>query len=147
MMNRSFLLSCVAAAAVVVVSAIAADTPRPASSEASKQLESLLQERRDTCRKLVEYVESQRRTGQVDIPSWIRASNQLVEAELDMAKTKAERIALRQKLVANLKQAEEFAEARDKMGFGLDTAKTSLETKAARLKAEIELAREQLSDK
>ena len=146
-MNRSFLLACVAAAAVVVVSAIAADSPRPASSEASKQLESLLQERRDTCRKVVEYVELQRRGGQADISSWIGASNQLVEAELDMAKTKAERIALRQKLVANLKQAEEFAEVRDKVRWGLDIHKTLLETKACALKAEIELAREQLSDK
>jgi hypothetical protein len=145
-MNRKFLVLVVAAAAAVVLSAIAADSPRPESSEASKQLESLLQERRDTCRKLVEYVELQRRNGQVDIPSLIGASNQLVEAELDMAKTKAERIALRQKLVANLKQAEEYAEGRNKMGFGVDTAKTFLETKAARLKAEIELAREQLSD-
>jgi hypothetical protein len=147
MTKRRLLLTCAVAAVTVIASAIAADLSPSKPDEASRQLESLLKERRDTFRKLVEFVEVKHGRGEVDLPALIRVSNQLLDAELDLAKTKAERITLLQKLVANLRRVEEDAESRHNVGFGLNSFEALSEAKAARLKAEIQLVREQSSDK
>jgi hypothetical protein len=122
----------------------AADPPASQNNETSKQLESLLKERRDTLRRLVDILDAQHRQGfggqeQEDVVLY--ASNELFDAELDLATTKTERIAIREKIVANLRQVEKRAEMR----VGVTTAKKSLEAKAARLKAEIQLLREKES--
>jgi hypothetical protein len=146
-MKGSLFFSCAVAAAVVVISAIAADVPPSTPADAVKQLESLLQERRDTLRKIVEYVQAQEKTGAFDLPDAIRVSNELIEAELELATSKAQRIALQQKFVANLKRIEQFLQRSAEVGRGTDATKKHLEAKAARLKAEIQLAREKLGEK
>jgi outer membrane protein TolC len=97
-------------------------------------------ERRETLRQLVKAAEQHYRSGNTTLPSVIRASNLLLEAELEAAKTKAERIALYEKMVENLRELEKVAEAGYKAGVRpMDDV---LEARAARLKAEIQLARE-----
>jgi hypothetical protein len=129
---------------IVVASAIAADWPASRHDGASAQLESLLKERRDVVRKLVEIVNRRYQTGMVTQESVILASNLLLDAELELARTKAERIAVCQKLVGNLRQLEQAAEARHERTMG--SADDVLKAKAARLKAEIQLVRENAED-
>ena len=133
------LLCCAIAAAVVVAAAVAADAPESPPAESSQKLQSLLNERRDTLRKLVDATESKYRSGEATLDSVLRASEQLLEAELDLAETKAERIAVREKLVANLRQREEYA--RGLHANGRATLESLLQVTAARLKAEIQLLR------
>lgn len=109
--------------------------------------EALLKERRETLRQLSQEVEQRYRSGLATLDSVIRASNLLLEAELDLAKTKAERVALCEKLVANLRQLETILESKHKVGAqGGETANV-LDARAARLKAEIQLAHEKEGDK
>jgi len=75
----------------------------------------------------------------------LRASELLLEAELDLAETKAERIAVRDKLVANLRQREEAVLARYRIGA--EQYDSVLQVTAARLKAEIKLLREQSGER
>ena len=135
------LLCCAIGAAVLLGAVVAADAPESPPGEATTQLQSLLKERRDTLRKLVDAVESRYRSGGVSVDSVLRASEQLLEAELDLAETKPERIAVYGKLVANFHEREQAARA----GYdtGTATLESLLEVTAARLKAEIQLLREQ----
>jgi hypothetical protein len=143
-MSRSLLALCALATVVVVISAVAADAPPPVSpDDPAKRLESLLQERRDTLRKVVEYVDQQAERGLVDPSALAQASNQLSEAEMELAKTKAEQIAILEKRVANLSRTEAIYEKMARLAYGKDITRTHLEAKAARLKAEVELVREQ----
>jgi hypothetical protein len=143
--QRPFLLLCPMVAAIVLVSAAGADPPLPQQNETAKQVESLLKERRDTFRQLVDMLGQQHRAGIVTEVSVLRATDQLLDAELDLASTKAERIAIREKLVANLRKLEKLIEGMVQAGVrGADapTIEDALRAKAARLKAEIQLLRE-----
>ena len=148
---------CSIVVAAMIAPAIAADPPASTQKDASKQevaskqgeaseqLESLLKERRDTLRQLVETLEGQWRAGLTDgqLPI-LHARNELLDAELDLAKTREERIAAREKMVANLKVIEKAAEMQQRMGT--TTPDTLLRAKAARLKAEAQLLREKTCD-
>ncbi len=112
----------------------------PDPSDAKK--ESLLKERRDTLRELVRLTEARYRSGRATLDFVIRASNQLLEAELDQAKTKAERIAIYDKLIANLRELEKILEARQKVGAPGGDMADLLDARTARLKAEIQLSQE-----
>lgn len=128
--------------------AVDADSGRHALAiRAEPRKDSLLKERRDTLRQLAQDVEQCYRAGRATLDSLIRASNLLLEAELDLAKTKAERIAIYEKLVANLRQLEKAAEARHQAGAPGGGVSEVLSAKADRLKAEIQLAREKEGDK
>ena len=71
----------------------------------------------------------------------IRASNQLLDAELELAQTREERIGIHKQRVRNLKELEEYARQRQRAAqVSVDKV---LEARAARLGAEIELLREQ----
>jgi hypothetical protein len=147
---------CSIVVAVMIAPAIAAEpasTQKEASKqeaaskqgEASERLESLLKERRETLRQLVETLEGQWRAGLTDgqMPA-LHAKNELLDAELDLAKTREERITVREKMVANLKVIEKTAEIQQRMGT--TTPDTLLRAKAARLKAEAQLLREKTGD-
>jgi hypothetical protein len=139
--KRLLMLLCPIGVAIVIASAIAADPPVPGQDEASQQLEFLLKARRDTLRQIVNLLEAERRTGgRATEEPILRASNQLLDAELDLASTKAERIALREKVVTNLQQIEKITAAQ--VGFGVRKPEEALQATAARLKAEIQLLRE-----
>jgi hypothetical protein len=136
-----FLLCCAMGAAVVVGFSFGADPPRSSPEGGTGQLQSLRKERRDTLRKLVDAAESKYNSGKATLECVLRASELLLEAELDLAATKTERIAVREKLVANLRQVEKAAQMRHHAGVA--PIEESLQAKAARLKAEIQLQCEQ----
>jgi hypothetical protein len=138
----TFLLCCVAGAASVVDSSAGADPPKSTADEAGpSQLLFLRKERRETLRKLVDAAESKYNSGKATLDVVLRASDLLLEAEMDLARTRAERIAVHEKLVANLRQVEKATQLR--CDAGTAPIEESLEAKAARLKAEIRLKYEQ----
>jgi hypothetical protein len=144
--KRSLLIVCPMLVAAVVALAIAGDAPQAQQAEISKQLEALLRERQETLGKIVEILDARYRRGiggEDTAVNLTHAKAQLYDAQLDLAKTKDERIAIREKIVANLREVERRAEARVQ-GGGADALlqKSLLEAKAARLKAEIQLLRE-----
>jgi hypothetical protein len=154
--KRLLSLLCVVVA-VTIARTIAADPPAPeqkaaskqeaalTQDQASKQLEALLKERRDTLRQMVENLEVGQRSGTgITELSVLHARNELLDAELDLAKTREERVAVREKMVANLKVIEKAAEMQYRMGT--TTPETLLRAKAARLKAEAQLLREKTGD-
>ena len=143
--KRLLLLLCPVGAAIVIASAIAAEPPVPQQDEASKQLESLLKERRDTLRQLVTFLDGRLLVGKASKESVIRASNQLLDAELDLARTKAERIAIHEKLVDNLRGLEKIIESG--AHYGTRQLDDVFSAKADRLKAEVQLLREKIDDK
>jgi outer membrane protein TolC len=138
--KRLYLSLCSIGLVVVAAWAIAAEPPAPQQSAASHPLQSLLKERVDTLRHLVEILDAQSQSGVVTKETVILASNQLLDAELELAKTKADRVALHEKLVGNLRRLEEFANGQYR--DGRCTLDGPLRAKAARLKAEIQLLRE-----
>ncbi|MEN6497741.1 MAG: hypothetical protein ABFD16_25865 [Thermoguttaceae bacterium] len=145
MRRTSLLLLCVLGASLLASVAVGDDSPGARRAEATapdaaKQLQSLLEERRDTLRKLLKHVESQHASGNATEVAVIRASNQLIEAELELVRTKPERIALFEKIVDNLRRAEQWTEARYEAGRC--TWEDALAAKAARLQGEINLVRE-----
>jgi outer membrane protein TolC len=103
-------------------------------------LEDLLRQRRQTLRTLVDVAEKHYRTGRVPFDVVVRASNDLWEAELALAKGKEERLRLRAKIVENLRKLEDLVQARFQLGK--TTLDEVLSAKAARLKAEILLLAE-----
>ena len=122
-----------------------ADPPKSTEQEVGPgQLQSLRKERRETLRTLVDAAESKFNSGKATLDSLLRGSELLLEAELDLAETKAERIAVHEKIVANLRQVEKAAQMR--CNAGVAPIEESLEAKAARLKAEIQLKCEQTGE-
>ncbi len=111
-----------------------------AGEETAAALERLLSQRRDTLQELVDFVELQYREGHAQLDAVVRASESLIDAQLDLAVDKSERIALRERRVENMKRLEELAKA------SRDVARVNnaevLSATATRLKAEIELLRE-----
>ena len=118
---------------------------RDVVGQTSERLTALLNERREVLRKLVDAAEQRYRAGAATLEAAIRASNQLLEAELELADTKAERIAVHEKLVGNLQRLEQVAEAR--RAAAAAALEEVLEAKAARLKGEITLLRERQQDR
>lgn len=113
-----------------------------ASNPSAETNWALLNERRDTLRQLVTDVEQRHRSGRATLDSVIRASNLLLDAELDLAKTKAERILVYEQQIRRLRALEKLVESRHKVGVPGGETADLLDAKAARLKAEIQLAHE-----
>jgi outer membrane protein TolC len=119
----------------------AGDKEEMKKGEASEQIESLLKERRDTLRRVVDVLTQQYENGSAAFESIMLASERLFDAELELAATKAERIAIYEKRVSALRAMEKFAEGRFKAGFRT-TEVELLDARAARLQAQIRLLRE-----
>ena len=119
---------------------------QPATSQSEqnaisdKKLNSLLAERRDTLRQIVNLVEKGHSEGSESLDNVIRARNELLDAELDIAKTNAERVRIREEQVKNFRDLENVLTQLYKNGE--TTNIELLEVKAVRLEAEIELLRE-----
>ncbi|QDV66291.1 hypothetical protein [Crateriforma conspicua] len=104
----------------------------------------LLTERRDTYKSLVEIVNQSYLVGRAEHRQLIQVQNDLLQAELDLATTRSERLKIHQQLVDNLQAYEKLLEARFANGTTQQT--DVLSTKADRLKAEVALRRLQLQD-
>jgi hypothetical protein len=140
-------LLCASGIAVVVAVTYAAAPPKTTSDEASKQVASLLNERRDALQELVKIREGQfqSRSPGFSFEALLHAKDQLADAEAEMATTRTDRIAAYEKKVENLRWGESLIAQRVKSGIGA-TPDDLLQARAARLKAEIQLARERAGE-
>ncbi|TWT87011.1 hypothetical protein [Stieleria varia] len=100
----------------------------------------LLTERRDTLRERLDAVEASYKSGRTETTVVIAAETQLLDAELELTNQPADRIAIRERVVANMKRIEDWT--RQQFDNGIALQQDVLLTKAERLQAEIELLRE-----
>ena len=107
----------------------------------AQQLEQLLKERQATLRQLVDVVTAEYRNGTTGFDSVVRATDQLLDADLELSANVKARIAILQKRVELMKSLFSMVEARSEIG---QVAQAQvLAAKAAMLESEIRLAREQ----
>jgi hypothetical protein len=144
MIKRAFFLfGALAFAAVLIARWSNADTTK-AVDDNQATIERLLKERREALGELVAIVEKEYHQGNRTLDSVILPRDSLIRAKLDTTTDKSERIALHKNCVANLKDLEKITVSLyQAQEVGLDDV---LLGKAARLKAEIELHREQASN-
>ena len=107
----------------------------------SQKLEELLKERQSTLRQLVAVVTEEYRNGATGFESVARATDQLIDAELDLAKNAAARTAILQRRVELMKSLFSMVETRFKAGQV--TQAQVLAAQAGLLESQIQLAREQ----
>ena len=135
--------SCVAV--VVLVSTafcLGSSTNGQEGAEAGEaiQLTKLLGQRRDVLLQLVEALEHQFSQGLCQVDSVVAAREQFLDAELQLASGKTERLEILQKKVDNMRELEDFMKIRHQ--DGRTTLENVLSATAARLQAEIDLVRE-----
>ena len=104
-------------------------------------LNELLTQRRDVLKQRVDTLESRSAEGSIQIDVVLHARDQLLDAELQLVKTKAERLALFQKRIDNMRFLEDSVKQRYEAGITLP--ENFFAATAARLQAEIDLAKEQ----
>jgi hypothetical protein len=124
----------------VVLYGQSAESQDEQQTSLDNRINSLLAERRDTFRQLVELVEGRYKMGQTSLYNVIRERNRLLEAELEIAKTSIDRIRILEDRVKNFRDLEN--ELKQLHEVGRVTDDKLLVAKAERLKAEIELLRE-----
>lgn len=107
----------------------------------TQQLEQLLKERQATLQQLVEVVTAEYRSGTTGFDSVARATGQLIDAELDMAKNAESRITTLQRQVELMKSL--FSTVEERFRNGQVSKSQVLAAKATMLESEIHLAREQ----
>lgn len=110
-------------------------------SDSQAVLNELLKKRRDTLAERVVALEKKLAEGQLKIESVVAARDQLLDAELQLVKTKKQRVAIYQKRIDNMRELE--ASLKLQYENGIATPESLLLATAARLQAEIDLAREQ----
>ena len=121
---------------------------RPAESQGQQQptlherIDKLLVERRDTLRQLHDEVAARYLAGGTTVDSVLRAQDALLDAELDLAKKQIERIRVHEKRVKNLRELENAV--KQQHSAGICTIEKVLAIKADRIRAEVELLREQV---
>ncbi len=105
------------------------------------KLTDLLKTRRETLRQLLKVAEEQYRTGHSSFDSVVRASDQLIKAELELAEGYEATLALYEQRVGQFQTLENMATARYQAGQA--SQEDVLAARAGRLGAEIELLRAQ----
>ena len=112
-----------------------------AEKNARTKLDELLVERRDTLLERVKAVEEKYRAGKTGVEVVISARNDLLGSELPLVSSKQARIEVFEKRLENFRELEEV------MKRGVDSGVAGLDdmllTKAERLRAEIDLLKEQ----
>ena len=102
-----------------------------------KELRSLLESRRDAIRSVVAEQQERLQTGKGELPVYNDMIIEAMNVELELSRTKEERIAIIEATLSGFIKREEYQEAKFNAGAGGSSA--MLITKAARLKVEIEL--------
>ena len=139
MKKNSHILATVLAVALGVLVWPIAGGETEKTNQADK-LDELLQQRRDTLRKLVDIVTAEYRQGTTGFESVASAEDQLSVAELELAKTPKARIAILQRRAELMKGLSAVVDARFKSGQV--TQSQLLVARAALLQSQIQLARE-----
>lgn len=110
-------------------------------ADQTEQLDELLKQRQVTLRKLVEVVTEEYRRGVSDFEPVVRATDQLIAADLELAKTPKDRIVLLQRRVEVMKGFSAMTKTRFESGQASQSE--LLSAQAALLDSQIQLAREQ----
>ena len=139
MNTRAKLVAALAVAVVMLTCPISGDEPQQANQ--ADKLETLLTQRRDTLQQLVEVVTEEYRQGKTGFESVARATDQLIDAELELAKNPKDRVAILQRRVELMKDL--FAMVDTRFEAGQVTQAQVLAAKAALLQSQIQLVREQ----
>lgn len=105
----------------------------------SMGITALVKERVKTLEQLVELTRRRYQTGQATIDDYLSAEGELLEARVEMTPDHQTRVALLGTLVGNLKRTE--ALAKERVASGVAPREEILRAKAARLTAEVRLAR------
>ncbi len=137
------LRSSIALVAILSIAGVAGSfgyAQQETESDSRAVLNELLTERRDTLAKRVVTLETKFAQGQLIIDAVIAARDQLLDAELQLVKTKKQRVAIYQKRIDNMRELEDSVKRR--LDNGLATPESLLSATAARLQAEIDLVRE-----
>lgn len=113
--------------------------PVAAGQADNAKIKQLLQERLATLKEVVKVATQDYQAGKVSFDRVSKATNDLLNAELELCQTDKERIAVFEKLVATAKDNETSAKARFKAGVALQS--DVLLATASRLDAEIALER------
>lgn len=113
-------------------------------AEETGSLDELLRQRRDTLQQLVEVVTEEYRIGTKSFNSVVQAKDRLIDAELELADSRQERLALLQQQV---EMFEAFSAMTDeRFALGQVPQSDRLAVRAAFLDAKIKLARERERD-
>jgi uncharacterized protein (TIGR03067 family) len=110
---------------------------------AGTELEKLLQERQEVLKEVVDVALADFKMARIDYTNVLEAQRELIQAQLEQATTREQKIALYKQLVQNLEKVEEVADARRQAGEGSQLDR--LKARAARLQAQIDLVRAQSS--
>lgn len=102
-----------------------------------KELRALLESRRDALRSVVADQHTRLQIGTAELPVYDEMIIEVMNVELELARTKEERIAIIEATLAGFIKREEYHEA--KFNAGVGGTSVILITKATRLKVEIEL--------
>jgi outer membrane protein TolC len=133
-----------------IPSAAAADSPQVASTmkpsdTPETDLQKLLLERKQILQKIANTIAKQYSHGVTNAEQVRQANLDLLNADLDLAKTPAERIEIRSQIVRLYKEKE--TELTSQVNAGKAPSLDLEKAKVARLTAEIELVKEQLAAK
>lgn len=139
-----FLLIC-RSLAIVLPALLLTLQPQPAAAQTKldPEVEALLQERLTALRDLVELQQEQFKIGIITLDVVLTAEIALGQAELELAKTAAERIKIRENLFKKAQEFEKVIVAYVDGGRGNRTH--LLQAKAARLRAHADLLQEKKS--
>jgi len=122
----------------------AAQSPQDGNA---KDINTLMIERRDVLAKLVDVLKGRHERGLTQVNSVYLAQNELLRAELELAKTRQDRLAALNSQLAIFQSLENEALALGKAGVRGGEAEVSLSATAGRLQAEIQILRELATDK
>jgi hypothetical protein len=111
-----------------------------AGEQPDAKLRTLMKERLTTLREVETHLERAYREGQVPVDQFLHASAATLEAELELAESKDDRLSILQKGVELAKKSESFAAAAAKAGVA--PPHELLKAKANRLAAEIAVEKE-----
>ena len=111
-------------------------------SDSGAALNELLTKRRDTLKERADVLEQMYTDGSVSLTTILAGRDQLLDAELQLVKTKEQRLTLYQKRLDNMRALEDTVKKRYEAGQS--TLESKLSATAARLQAEIDPLREQL---
>ncbi len=140
-MKKTVLLIAVLAAAFLTAVADSQEGTAPKTDQAgaATKVKDLQQQRMATLKEIVEAFNAERQNGRGSFEDLIEAKVQLLNAELEVASSDAERVTICENIVKQFITLEEVAQASREGARGAYTA--VLKAKAKRLEAEISLER------
>ena len=131
---------------LAVISATFMLAAQPVQRADAEKMNRLMLERRDVLFQIVLTFKSRYERGTIKMDAVYRAQSELLNAELELAKTKEDRLAALNSQLANCQSMELMAIALQKVGSLGGETETVLAATAGRLQAEIQILRESATE-